>query len=286
MLLVFRETKRWLSWAVLWTVVRCLTVATVFAHGGVHERIDAVNRKIANDPGNAKLYLDRGELHASHGDFQSAYADYQLAKTLAPKLSEVDLYVGMLFAKKEEWQRAETNLSRFIKKQPKHAKARIERAAVYFKLNKTPQAVDDLSSAIVLGVASPKLYVQRAEWVASLGPQSFDRALAGIDDGLKALGPVVSLMRFAIDLERKRGNYKKALERVQSLPQKMRTSPHGLVLKGDLLLESQKRQDAIMAYQSALAALEALPAARKRAPAMAELRAELLRKLKSAKKSP
>ena len=69
-----------------------------FAHGDVHERIAAVNERIAQDTNNATLYIQRGELHREHQDWPAATADYDRAAQLDLKLSRVDFYRARLFA--------------------------------------------------------------------------------------------------------------------------------------------------------------------------------------------
>jgi predicted Zn-dependent protease len=60
-----------------------------FAHGDLHEAIDAVSQVIAQSPGDAGLFLRRAELRRMHEDWPAAEADYAKARSLQPDLDAV-----------------------------------------------------------------------------------------------------------------------------------------------------------------------------------------------------
>ena len=66
------------------------------AHQGPHEAIAALTARIEKSPGDAKLYLDRGELHRLHADWDGAMADCERAARLDKNLLEVDYCRGQV----------------------------------------------------------------------------------------------------------------------------------------------------------------------------------------------
>ncbi len=70
-------------------------------------------------------------------------------------------------------------------------------------------------------------------------------ALALLDARLAQLGPVTPLQRYAIELERKRGNFQGAIERLAGLDQKLRATPQWQVEIAELLLLAGRPADAL-----------------------------------------
>jgi hypothetical protein len=116
-------------------------------------------------------------------------------------------------------------------------------------------------------------YLFRAKLLRELGRT--DEALASVDAGIEALGVMVVLVEFAIEAELDRGHTQSALDRLASLPERVRHSPHWLERTGDILHTANRDAEAIVFYVAARAVLESLPAARRNAPAMAAVGAQL-----------
>ena len=77
--------------------VLVLATASALAHGDLHLQIEDATKLIAQQPGNADLYLKRGELHRAHQDWDAAQADYDFAFNLKPSLAVIDLARGKMF---------------------------------------------------------------------------------------------------------------------------------------------------------------------------------------------
>src|SRR6185295_15104580 len=173
----------------------CLILLAPFAraHEGLHEQIVAVTAKIKRDPKNASLYLQRGELHRLHRDWSRAVADYDRAERLQPSLKIVDLARGKMLFESGSLQRAKLTLDRFLRQQPGHYEGLITRARVLAKLGERSDAAQDFTWALsVSSVAEPELYLERARVLAG-EEQRISEALAGLDEGIAKLGPVVTL---------------------------------------------------------------------------------------------
>jgi len=181
----------------------------------LHEQIAAITAKIKRDPKNASLYLQRGELHRLHRDWSRAAADYDRTALLQPGLTIVDLARGKMLFESGRFQRAKLTLDRFLTRQPNHFEGLMTRARVLAKIGSTAAAVEDFTQAISQSPApEPELYLERAQLIAGHG-KNIDEALSGLDEGIKRLGPVVTLQLPAIELELGRQNYEGALSRLE-----------------------------------------------------------------------
>src|SRR2546428_1170647 len=104
----------------LWFVVFLLIERVAIAHGDLHERIAALSEQIADAPGNARLYLQRAELHRQHEDWTAALADCDKAAELDPGITDVDLLRGRTLLECGQPREALPVLERFLIKFPDH----------------------------------------------------------------------------------------------------------------------------------------------------------------------
>jgi len=240
------------------------------AHEGLHEQIAAVSAEIKREPKNASLYLKRGELHRLHRDWDRAFADYNRAEQLNPRLDEVNFGRGRTYFDADKPQQARIWLDRFLVVRPNHVDALVTRARVLVKLNLSTAAATDYSRVIAqLAKAKPEYYIERAEALVAGGRN--DDALGGIDEGIRKLGPIVTLQLFAIDLEISRKSYDAALSRLEQISAQSPRKESWLARRGDILLLAGRRDEALQAYKAAIAAIEALPPYRRATKATVEL---------------
>src|SRR5206468_12869435 len=99
--------------------------------------------------------------------------------------------------------------------------------------------------------------------------------LAGLDAGIAKLGSLVVLQLSAIELELKNMNYDGALGRVDKVAAQSPRKETWLARKGEILKQAGRGEEAREAFQTALAALQTLPATRRNVPAMLELEKRL-----------
>jgi len=252
-------------------VAVCLTLLSsfAFAHEGLHEQIAAITAKIKRDPKNASLYLQRGELHRLHRDWNRAAADYDRAARLQSNLAIVDVARGKMLFDSGRFQRAKLVLDRFLAHQPNHFDAVMTRARVLAKLGSTAAAVNDFTRAIAQS-PDTELYLERAETINRHG-KHIDEALSGLDEGIKRLGPVVSLQLPAIELELRRQNYDGALSRLDLIAAQSERKEAWLVRRGEILKLAGRDEDARAAFNAALVAIESLPPARRQNKAVTAL---------------
>ena len=241
------------------------------AHEGLHEQIAAITTKIKRDPKNASLYLQRGELHRLHHDWSHAAADYDRAARLQPGLTIVDLARGKMLFESGRFQRAKLVLDRFLRLQPNHFEGLLTRARVLAKIGSTAGAVKDFTQAIAQStVSDPELYLERADAIAKDGKR-IDEALSGLDEGIKRLGPIVTLQLSAIELELRRHDYEGALSRLDLIAAQSERKEAWLVRRGEILKLAGRDEEARAAFNAALVAIESLPPERRQSKAVTAL---------------
>jgi len=254
--------------SVLWSA----TPPNASAHADLLLQIEAVSLEIDKDPNNVELYLRRGTLRREHLEFETSYADFDKAEALSPQLEIIDFMRGRLFL---DWGwplSARASLDRFLSRQPRHVDALISRARALTKLNLRLAAARDYDAALAVSPEpGPDLIIERAQVLMTEGPEQVAAAVQGLDEGLKRLGPLVTLQLFAIDAELKLKNYDGALVRVDKVAARSPRKETWLARRAEILTQAGRPEEAKQAYESALTALQTLPPTRRNVPAMREL---------------
>jgi len=233
--------------------------SVVRAHEGLHEQIVAITAKIRLDPTNASLFLKRGELHRLHRDWRRAAADYNRAARLAPQLHVVDLGRGKMLFESGRPMRAKFVLDRFLSQQPNHFDGLLTRARVLARLGARAEAADEFTHVLgfVTTTPEPELYLERAQVLA--GDEGYlEEALRGLDEGIKRLGPLVTLEVAAIDLELRHQNYDAALARLDLIAAQSARKEMWLVRRGEILKTAGRVVEARAAFDAALVAIDSL----------------------------
>ncbi|WP_414664742.1 tetratricopeptide repeat protein [Horticoccus sp. 23ND18S-11] len=251
----------------------------VRAHGDLHGQIQRVAREIAAAP-SARLHLQRGELYHDHEDFPAALADFAEAARLDSTLTAVDLARGRTLFKAGRLTEAHAALERYLAVKPAHADAYLLRARIRSGLRRYADAVADFDRNLALSPqASPESFLERAEAWAATGDHA--AALAGLDEGLRRLGNLVTLQDAAIAFELALGRTDAALARVDRMLADLPRKESWLARRGEILAATGRTGDAREAFSAALAALERLPAPLRETAAMRDLHARLRLKLGS-----
>lgn len=251
-----------------------------FAHGDLHEQIVTVTAQIAREPGNAELHLKRAELHRAHESWSDAAKDYDRAAALAPELFAVELGRGKMLLASGKPADAVKALDRFIAKKPDFADAFVTRARAKAKLAEHAAAAADYAHAIRLTVRpEPEFYIERADALAAadLGPD----AVRTLDDGIAKLGPIVTLMLPAIELEVSAQNFDAALARVDRLTATAPRKETWLARRAEILATAGRPTEARATCEAALIAIATLPEPRRLTKATLDLRARIEARLKS-----
>ncbi len=262
-----------LLFACVLSLLCCVAPAQVYAHAGIHERIDEYSRQLLAHPNDAALYYARGELYRAHQKWDLALADLDRAQQLDPALAEVDLARGKLWLESGSVKRAVTALDRYLSRRTAHVDGYATRARANVLLRHFRRAVADYDQAIAgLKNATPEYYRERAQAVLQASDGSVEEALAGLDAGIHAIGPVVSLQGLAIELEQRRSAYGAALRRLEQLPPLLQSTPKWQVIRCEILHHLGRIQEARAVLSGVLDRISAMPASRRKSTVMQGLR--------------
>lgn len=254
-------------------IASCLILCLVTGettHEGLDQQIARATLEIESHPGRADLRLRRADLHRVHEDWAAAAADYDQAARLDPGLAAVHLGRARLWLAFGDAARAKSSADLFLAKEPDHADGLLERARALSRLGRSTESVEDFTRAIGrLAAPPPEIFLERA--AAQRAQGRLEDAVRGLDEGIRALGAVVSLRLAALDLDVELRRYDSALARVLEIESRAERKDSWLVRRGEILLLAGRRDEAREAYRAALASIEGLPAGRRTAPFTREL---------------
>lgn len=244
----------------------------VWAHGSVHEQIQALTQEIIKSPGEASLYLRRGELYYHHNKWNLALADYDTAASLDAGLDIVDLYRGKTMLAANMLKDGRNALDRFIAVFPEHPHALLTRARLLTKMQSYAAAVTDYDLFVKLNATpSPEHFLERAQALVRLGTDHIPATLEGLDEGMAVLGQVVTLQLYAIELEVELRRFDAAVTRLEQISAQSARKEKWLFRKGEILKKAGRHEDARKTLDQALTAIESLPIRRRRMKATAAL---------------
>jgi tetratricopeptide (TPR) repeat protein len=228
-----------------------------FAHGDVHERINQLTQQITQTPSNALLFFQRAELYRVDQDYTNALVDLDRVAQLDPKIARVDFCRGRVQFEANRPQAALPPLNSYLAGKPKDAEAYTTRARVLARLGQHKPAVEDYTTAIGLSTSSPELFIERAESWRAQGKA--EEAIRGLDEGIRKMGPLVTLELPAIDLEVSLKRYDAAVARIDTVTTRLQRKETWLLRRAEILRQAGRESDARSNYQEALAAIQRLP---------------------------
>ena len=252
-MMCFRSTRRvrYLTFALVLTGLSGLGTR---AHPEIEDALTRLNAAIAAAPGEAALYLDRGELYARHEDWVAAEANYLRAVELAPNLPRLAALRGALALATGHAAEAKTYLDLALSRAPEDLEALILRARTHATLGARDAARRDYDDALTRASApAPDLFLERAALLPA------DEAIRSLDEGIARLGSVVTLHLRALALEESLGRIDAAAARLEQLAAESERRESWLKRRGVLFARAGRVAEARAAYSAALAAIDSLP---------------------------
>jgi len=259
--------------------------AAANAHGDLHDQIESTSQRIKENPRDAGLYLRRGQLYSLHGEVEAALADFAQASTLNPGLALVELCKGETFYQSGKYAEAKQCLDRFLEAEPDHANGHAVRARTLVRLGNPMAASEDFTKAIT-GIAKPEFYIERAQALASDKVQNIEKAVAGLDEGIRRMGPIFTLQYHALELEIKGKHFDQALKRVDEILTNSMRKERWFAKRAEILELAGRPEEARADYARAWQAFQRLPTGRKTEPAMIDLEARLRKALRPQDRTP
>ncbi len=244
---------------ILLTSLFCLvTISRALAHGDLHEQIQEVSKLLKNDPRNAMLYHKRGELHRAHAEYPEALKDYAEAEKITPSLDVIFLSRGRALYEFTKFNEALGPLNTFLSRQPGHVSARWVRGQVYARLNQREDAEEDFRQAIESGSeTSPDQFIERSQNLGQAGYN--EKALIVIKEGIKRLGPLITLEMEALELELSLKDHGAAHQRIDVLLENAERKETYLVRKAEIFDQMNDKRQSQEWYTKALKAIAELP---------------------------
>jgi tetratricopeptide (TPR) repeat protein len=254
--------------------------ALALAHGDLHDQIANMDRQIAAQPQSAALYLRRAELHRIHREWDAADLDYAKVLALEPKHPEAAWLRARAWLEAGKSAVALPELDRYIAQFPDHASARLTRARALVAAGRNVQAAADYEAALErLPEPEPDYYLEQrnAQQAAGLSPAA---QLAGIEKGLRRLGPVPSLEDAALDVEVRAKQWEAALARLDRQAAMAARKERWHYRRGLVLAQADRSQHAAAAFRASLEAIDRLPPALRSPRATAVLAEQVGQELK------
>ena len=226
------------------------------AHPGQHEQLARINRAIGQQPEQQALYLQRGMIYSSGGQFAEAREDYARAEQLGPPVL-VAYELGVLYYRMGDFARATNYLDQYLAQFPSSAPAYEYRARAAREAGDYDAAMADLEMYFQLHSSPhPGNYIWAAKMLGEM--DKTEKALTLLDQGLDKLGLIPQLQRQAIELELQRGQPAVAITRLETLRVPLKESPGWKLEMVALLMRAGHRQEAAILLLEAEAALNEL----------------------------
>ena len=259
----------------------------VLAHVGISEEIEAVTGQLREDPDAPELYLLRGDLHRIHGHWSEAITDFTKVQQLDRHNAAAELGIGRTWLDQGQYKKALKHLDRALARQPDNVRALIIRARAFRQLGEPLAAAADYARAIDTfkdpDHPLPEYYFERARAFEAAGSSYFGAAVQTLDLGTGRLGNIRIFEDYAIELERKQGNYSAALLRLDHLVDHTARKESLLIKRGEILMEAGKPAEAEADFAAARTTIDALPAGRRHSRAMKQLRTDIDSRMHSLK---
>ena len=247
--------RKYVGWLVS---LATLAVIDCFGHGDVHGQINRITAELAQTPSNAPLYFQRAELYRVDQDFTNALADLNRAAQIDPSLVRVDFCRGRVLFEAGRPQEALPLLDKYLAGKPDDSEAFTTRGRVLRKLGEFTRAAKDYTTAIaMMRISNPELFIERSEALRAAGKP--DDAVQSLDEGIRQMGPLVTLQLPAIELEVSLKRYDAAIARIDAASARLQRKETWLVRRAEVLKQAGREDEARQNYRDALAALDRLP---------------------------
>jgi tetratricopeptide (TPR) repeat protein len=237
-----------------------LTVGHVsIAHEAIESQISELTAVIARHPDDVRSLLRRAELYREHRDYGRAFADYNKAAKLEPFRERIAVGKASVQIEQGDLSGAKEQLDLYLARNSQDWKTRLLRAKLHSRLGEWALSEKDYTAAIqTKNVSDPDVFIERAKVVAKQGPGRVPSAIAGLDEGIAMLGPVVSLQLHALNLEVMLKEFAGAINRLDSMIASAPRHDLWLVRRGEILEEAGMASEAHLSYQRALAEISNL----------------------------
>lgn len=242
-------------------------VITASAHGTHSSLMTLIDRRIAENPEDGKLWYQRALLEFEHEDWSGTWSDLEKVEQYAPGEFPTAWIKGQLLDIGGKPTEAKSMLDGFLAASPKHWGALASRARVEMKLGMTAESLDDFRAALANHRdAQPDLVQEVAQALAANGHA--DEAVCVLEAGLSRLGPIPSLELRILKTEADSGRFDAALARLDKIQREALRPEPWMEKRASLLAEAGRMNESRAVWKSLIQHLNGLPASERSSHAM------------------
>lgn len=252
----------------------CAVGSAALGHGDPHERIDVLDALLEQNPDHVANLLERADLYRRHRNFDEALADLKHARLLSPASEVVYYLTGLALLEQGKLNEAESALQEFISRSPNNPRGYVALAKVFTQQQQHLNAAQAYEFAIEnQPTPTPDLYLARAQAYMYAGEPYLSQALAGLEEGITSIGPLITFQKLAIEVELAQGNHQNAIDRVDGILRNVDRKETWLVKKAKVLASIGQNEKANQQFLLAEHAIASLPKRTRTSPAIQALRA-------------
>jgi tetratricopeptide (TPR) repeat protein len=254
-----------------------LFVFYVFMHGDLDQRILEKTKEIELHPGEAHLYLDRGQLYMQHEDYARAKTDFSFCMDHA--LINTDVLIGLsesLFCLNQP-DSAFIYVEQALDIEPDHFSALELKSLILNRLERYCEAAHTLQHLLSISTdPTPLLFLRASTYMSSCTEKGSDEiAVDIVKDGLNRLGEIHSLEKQLICLYRQMNRNDEAILVQTSIIDQAELKVRPYYERANLYAEMKNTEKAKEDLVIAFYLLEQLPANKKNIPSMITLKGEM-----------
>jgi len=216
-----------------WLAVACslFWVSVAAAHGSATLELERLDARLARDPENVEVRLNRAELHRRRGDLGAALADLRVVEAKAPALRRMLLERALVRRALGNVAGARSDLDRVLSSGSPMVAALVARAELFEQSGEVERARADYDVAYSAR-PTPDLALLRGKLDERSG--KLDRAAAGYEQALKDLGGALVVRLALVDVERRRNRHARAIELIDELVKQSPVKSDWLLLRADV----------------------------------------------------
>jgi predicted Zn-dependent protease len=240
-----------------------LLTAPLTAHPDPRHTLDEIEEHLLETPNDPELLIRKADLFLQTKKHDEAAEIIAKLLEAQPKNPEVRLLDIRLLLDQEQGEEAASKASVLTEAHPRHAEAWRVRARAEEARGQREEAIMALSKHMDLAAKpNPGDALMGAGWMEEKGDAA--GAVKILDQCLSKVGCLSGLQQRAIGLEIGLERYDSALRRIDALEARFRPSVELSLKRAEILEKAKRFGEAANACDSALALLDAQPAAKKR----------------------
>ena len=266
------RARRGRSRSTLGIAVALVTAAVAWGHGDRTERLEDLDARLETQPDSADLLLERADIRRRLGQHEQALADLERLLDISPGHAQGQYLLGLTHLDRESFAEAESALRRYLRAKPHSAAGHLALAQALTGQDRHLAAAREYERAIAAQpIPVPDHFLARARAYRDAGEPYVARAILGLDEGMRSLGPLITLQRLAIELELARRNPSGAIDRVDAVLAGVERKETWLVTKARILADAGRQREAEATLRLAGDTLGRLPHRIRSSPAMVAL---------------